>query len=229
MTPAAPPAFAAALFDMDGLLIDSERVILSAWLEASRHHGHALTQEDYVAVIGRNGPESREILIELLGGAGPFRAVRSHAAALMAALPDEPRFPLKPGVVELLSVLRAAGIPCAVASSSNADEIRHRLGQVGVLDHFDAVSGGNEVPRGKPDPAVYLLAAERIGVPAARCLAFEDSENGALAALASGAQLVMVPDLKHPAPHVAERSLHVLPSLHHAIAHVPAWFGAPLP
>ena len=218
--------FRAALFDMDGLLIDSERVILAAWLRASTEHGLVLEMADYVAVIGRSGAESRTLLIDLVGDEETFRTVRRRALDLIANRADVPRFPLKPGVVELLSALKRAGVPCAVASSSNALEIRHRLEAVGVLHHFDAVTGADEVARGKPDPAVYLLAAARIGIDPVHCLAFEDSENGTLAALASGAQVVVVPDLKHPAPHIVQRSYRVFESLHHAIEHVPAWFGA---
>ena len=114
---------------------------------------------------------------------------------------------------------------CGVASSSRAAEIRQRLQAVGVLHTFASIAGGDEVPRGKPDPAVYELAASRLGVPASACLVFEDSENGALAALAAGAQVVLVPDLRTPSNAVAGRSLHVLSSLHDAIGQVPHWFS----
>jgi beta-phosphoglucomutase-like phosphatase (HAD superfamily) len=120
--------------------------------------------------------------------------------------------------------LEAAGVPCGVASSSRVAEIRHRLGAVGVLRFFRAVTGGDEVPRGKPDPAIYLLAASRLGAAPADCIAFEDSENGAKAAQAAGIRVVVVPDLRHPAPEVLARSHRVLGSLEEATAHVPHWF-----
>jgi beta-phosphoglucomutase-like phosphatase (HAD superfamily) len=112
-----------------------------------------------------------------------------------------------------------------VASSSSAAQIRHRLHQVDVMRHFEALAGGDEVPRGKPDPAVYQLAASRLGVRACDCVAFEDSDNGARSALASGAQVVLVPDLGLPSRSVIERSLHRLGTLHEAIEHVPRWFS----
>jgi beta-phosphoglucomutase-like phosphatase (HAD superfamily) len=111
-----------------------------------------------------------------------------------------------------------------VASSSRVEEIRHRLGHVGVLDHFDVVTGGDEVPRGKPDPAIYRLAASRLGVAPADCIAFEDSENGARAAQAAGIRVVIVPDLKRPANEVLARAHGVIDSLEDALAHVPHWF-----
>ena len=119
---------------------------------------------------------------------------------------------------------RAAGIPCAVASSSSVDEIRHRLGHVDVLKYFRSIAGGNEVTHGKPDPALYLLAAARLGVAPEDCIAFEDSENGARAAQAAGIRVVVVPDLRHPAPDVLARSHGVLASLEDAMTHMPHWF-----
>ena len=103
-------------------------------------------------------------------------------------------------------------------------EIRHRLGHVDVLKYFRCITGGNEVTHGKPDPALYLLAAARLGVAPEHCIAFEDSENGARAAQAAGVRVVIVPDLKHPPADVAARAHGVLGSLSEAIAHVPHWF-----
>jgi len=216
--------FDAVLFDMDGLLLDSERVLMNAWTAAAAEEGVVIPPEAYTAVIGRAAQESHALFTEMLGGAERHARLRTKVVERLQAPREGPVFPLKPGVVELLGALRAQGVPCAVASSSGADEIRHRLQVVGVLHHFDAVAGGNEVARGKPDPAVYRLAASRLGIPATACIAFEDSENGARAALAAGATLVVVPDLRRPAAEVMARCLHELASLHEAQAHLPRWF-----
>jgi HAD superfamily hydrolase (TIGR01509 family) len=218
--------FDAVLFDMDGLLLDSERVLMKAWTAAAAEEGVAIPPEAYTAVIGRAAQESHALFTEMLGGAERHARLREKIVERLHAERDSPIFPLKPGVVDLLAALRARGVPCAVASSSGADEIRHRLEVVGVLHHFDVVAGGNEVARGKPDPAVYALAASRLGVPATDCIAFEDSDNGARAALAAGATLVVVPDLRRPAADVIGRCLHVLDSLQDAVDHVPTWFPA---
>ncbi|HMA31988.1 MAG TPA: HAD family phosphatase [Casimicrobiaceae bacterium] len=218
--------FRAAIFDMDGLLIDSERAVMRAWVDAAQEFGIALEPDVYADVVGRAEPESTEMLVSILGGGAAFRAVRSRAAGVLSRENRDHVFPLKSGVRELLALLRSMDVLCAVASSSAATEIRHRLGAVDVLGHFGAVAGGDEVPRGKPDPAVYLLAAERLGVPARVCLAFEDSENGARAALAAGAQVVVVPDLRSPPEAVARSSLRVFRTLTEAIEFVPGWFAA---
>jgi beta-phosphoglucomutase-like phosphatase (HAD superfamily) len=135
-----------------------------------------------------------------------------------------PTFPLKSGAQALLTELAQAGIPCAVASSSPVDEIRSRLGRVSVLQFFRAIAGGDEVDRGKPDPAVYRLAAHRLGVPVDSCLAFEDSDNGARAAVSAGMAVIIVPDLKPPVAEVAELSFRILRKLDGAIEHVADWF-----
>jgi beta-phosphoglucomutase-like phosphatase (HAD superfamily) len=211
---------------MDGLLIDSERAIMRAWVAGARELGIVLAEDDFVQCVGRAAPESDAILTGILGSREAFDAAGTRARALLReeAAGGDPVFPLKPGAFALLGALREAGVPCAVASSSRVAEIRHRLGAVGVLDFFQAVTGGDEVPRGKPDPAIYLLAASRLDAVPADCIAFEDSENGAKAAQAAGIRVVVVPDLRHPAPEVLARSHHVLSSLDDALAHVPHWF-----
>ncbi|WP_321906877.1 HAD family hydrolase [Burkholderia cenocepacia] len=217
--------FSAALFDMDGLLVDSERTIMNTWIDVSNAHGVVLTEIDYLQIVGRSFAEGQVILARLIGDPATFDAVRIRVREQLAAPEPHPKFPLKPGAFALLDALAQAGIPCAVASSSAGDVIRARLGAVGVLPFFRAIAGGDEVARGKPDPAVYRLAAERLGVPAHACVAFEDSDFGAQSATGAGAAVVTVPDLKAPTPEIVALSLHVLASLDDAIALVPSWFG----
>jgi beta-phosphoglucomutase-like phosphatase (HAD superfamily) len=220
--------FRAAIFDMDGLLIDSERAIMRAWIAGARELGIELAEDEFAQCIGRARPESDAILIGLLGGHEAFRATGAKAQALLreglAEGGGEPVFPLKSGALMLLSALRDANVPCAVASSSGVAEIRHRLGHVGVLGFFKAIAGGDEDTHGKPDPALYLLAATRLDVPPEACIAFEDSENGARAAQSAGIRVVVVPDLRHPPAEVLARSHGVLGSLEDAMAQMPHWF-----
>ncbi|WP_322086017.1 HAD family phosphatase [Burkholderia sp. BCC1999] len=217
--------FSAALFDMDGLLVDSERTIMNTWIDVSNAHGVALTVTDYLQIVGRSFAEGQVILARLIGNPDTFDAVRTRVREQLAAPEPHPKFPLKPGAFALLDALARAGIPCAVASSSAGEVIRARLDAVGVLPFFRAIAGGDEVARGKPDPAVYRLAAERLGVPAHACVAFEDSDFGAQSAAGAGASVVTVPDLKAPTPEIIALSLHVLASLDDAVALVPSWFG----
>jgi HAD superfamily hydrolase (TIGR01509 family) len=213
--------FTAAIFDMDGLLLDSERIIMQAWLSSAQEERLVLSEPDFLQVVGCGAEESRTRLSELLGGHGRFQLVRDRARAKLRTQPGVV-FPLKPGALRLLALLRQRGVPCAVASSTFVDEVRCRLEKVGVLDFFQAVAGGDEVSRSKPDPAVYLLAAERLGVPPLRCLAFEDSDLGARAAHQAGLRVVVVPDLK---AHVFDSAYMQLCSLEDAVAHLDRWFS----
>ncbi len=219
--------FTAAIFDMDGLLLDSERVIMQAWMESAQAQGLPLARADFLQVVGYGTVESHARLSTLLGGDDGFQRVRDRVRARLNG-PAAVVFPLKPGALSLLQQLRARGVPCAVASSTNVHEVRRRLAQVDVLELFQAIAGGDEVARSKPDPAVYLLAAERLGVAPQRCLAFEDSEHGARAAHAAGLAVVMVPDLKS---HDFGPAYMNLFSLEDAMTHIDHWFSerAPCP
>jgi len=210
---------------MDGLLLDSERPVRDAWLQVAAQLGVALTPAAYLDLIGRNHRDSSQRLRaifnddQLLDEAG-----RRVGAALDQRFGTRP-FDVKPGARRLLHGLRAAEIPCAVASSTGHAEIQRRLTRAGLIEFFAAVCGGDEVARGKPEPDIYLLAVDRLGASPTRSLAFEDSGHGALAALAAGLDVVVVPDLKPAEPAWQSRSLAVLSTLEAACAHSEAWFG----
>lgn len=216
--------FEAVIFDMDGLLLDSERPIRDAWLEIGQAHGVMLDAPTYQRVIGRSMVEVHAILGEVFG-VERYRRAADEVAALLEARHAVQGYPAKAGAAALLGWLGERGVTCGLASSSYRAKILHRLGTAALLDRFAAIAGGDEVARGKPAPDVYLLAAERLGVAPAACLAFEDSDNGARAALEAGMKVVIVPDLVEPHPEVAAQCLR-LASLEAAPALCDAWFGA---
>jgi HAD superfamily hydrolase (TIGR01509 family) len=215
--------FDAAIFDMDGLLIDSERAIMRLWLEASAQLGRALSEAEYLPIIGRAAPDCAAILSELLGKKRFERAARQVYDAAISADPAV-LFPQKPGARLILSLLREKGIRCAVASSTISAEVRRRLTAVGLLEFFDVAVGGDQVSKGKPDPALYRLATEMLASEPGRCLAFEDSENGVASAAAAQVKVVHIPDLKPPSSASQALSFEVLTSLTAAISRVDCWF-----
>lgn len=218
--------FTAAVFDMDGLLLDSERPIRDAWLNAAAALGAPLTEADYLSVVGRNEREGNARLLEVFGGnAELLGATRRRADALIAERFGAAPFDVKPGAARLLRALHDAALPCAVASSTAHREVERRLERAGLLGFFGAVCGGDEVARGKPEPDLYQLAIQRLGVEAHRCVAFEDSNHGARAALAAGLAVVVVPDLKPAEPEWQARCLAVLGSLEQASERSLDWFG----
>ena len=218
-------AFAAAIFDMDGLLLDSERPIRDAWLRAARETGAALSETSYLTVVGANDADSKTALSALLGGESAYLRVQTRADALLRAHEAQAGYAAKAGAGAILELLVARGVICGVASSTRRPEVHRRLDAAGLRGYFRSISGGDEVARGKPHPDLYLLAAGRLQVQPAACLAFEDTERGARSALAAGMAVVIVPDLKRPGPATQAACLGVLDSLADALPHCAGWFG----
>lgn len=224
-TAAAPATYRAAVFDMDGLLLDSERPVRDAWMQTAAEFGVPLTPAAYLDLIGRNHHDSALRLRAIFGDDALLADANRRASALLAERFGDKPFNVKPGARRLLACLQAARIPCAVASSTHHAEVGRRLTRAGLLDFFAVVCGGDEVARGKPEPDIYLLAVKRLDAHAATTLAFEDSGHGALAAIAAGLGVVVVPDLKAPEPTWQVRSVAVLDSLDAACARSTEWFG----
>ncbi len=210
--PGSPP-YDAVIFDMDGLLLDSERPIRDAWIEACHNQGFAFEIEQYDQVIGRNFRDSELILRELIDDEVLYAKIVAQTVESIETISKGAGFSLMAGAAELIQALQASGIRLAVASSSRRAEVKRRLTMAGVFDSFEALACGDEVSQGKPAPDLFLLAAERLGVSPDRCLVFEDSEAGAMGALAAGMGVVLVPDLQPPSTEIRMMALEVLSSL----------------
>lgn len=202
----------AAIFDMDGLLIDSERIIMQACIAVAKEIGITYTQAEYAQLIGRAGPDSTRRMIEQLNGVENFNLVMQGLDARLAE--HNHSFPLKPGALDLLQYYQANNVVCSVASSSPMHHISHRLNQVDILDFFSHLTSGQEVKNGKPNPDIYLLAVQKLGLKVTECIAFEDSETGARAAIAAGLKVVVVPDLQQPSDYVKKHCHQVVNNLH---------------
>jgi len=205
--------FKAAIFDMDGLLIDSERVIMQACVAAAQHIGITYTQTDYLELTGRAWKDAKPIMIQQFNGEANFNLIMQGLDKELAK--HENSFPLKLGALDLLQHYQQQQIVCSVASSSAMHHITHRLSRVGVHDYFTHFTSGQEVEHSKPNPDIYLLAVEKLGLTVDDCIAFEDSEPGALAAIAAGLSVVVVPDLKNPSEFVEQNCHQVVESLSH--------------
>ncbi len=216
--------FSAAIFDMDGLLLDSERPVRDAWFVLARQHELTLTETTYLQCIGKNTIDTDAILSPVFQNSLPYRDACAAVARLLEDAFAAEGYAVKPGVFELLQWLRKAGIPCGVASSTDKEEVMHRLQRADLLEFFDGVSGGDEVSRGKPSPDLFLLAANRLQTPPQQCLVFEDSEFGAMGGLAAGMSVVLVPDLKTPSAAIQAQCLAVLDSLEQTLPLRDEWF-----
>ncbi|WP_343698576.1 HAD family phosphatase [Caulobacter sp.] len=206
----------AVVFDMDGLLLDTETVYRAAMIEAGSVFGIEFTGATYAALVGKTNPESALLLAELYGENFPVRAyferVWSDVEDLLAA---ETR--LKAGVVEILDYLDDRGLPRGIATSNGMLSVEKYLGRFDLLHRFNAVVAHQDVTRHKPNPDPYLLAAQRIGVDPIHCLALEDSHPGVRAAHAAGMMTVMVPDILDPNEEMHDKCVHIADSLHHVM------------
>jgi HAD superfamily hydrolase (TIGR01509 family) len=206
----------AAIFDMDGLLIDTEAVYIEAYHAAAQAIGTKMPLELCHAMIGMPTRECEAMIQHHFGPAfsvEQFQARFNEHARLML----DADVPVKPGAVELLVWLGERGLPLAIATSSRATTVQRHLGRAGLLGHFKAITTRHDVERGKPHPDVYLEAARRLGVAPERCIAFEDSNVGLTAAHAAGTMAIMVPDIVPPSPEVLAKCLKVVPDLHAAL------------
>ena len=203
---------AAILFDMDGLLIDSERMAQEATFVTAGLLGHPISEAIALRMIGLGSDALGRMLIAEFGAHFPFDAYQrvwnEHYQARIAK-----GVPVKSGVFEALAAVRAVGLRCAVATSTSTHFARHKLEKAGLLAHFDVVVGRDAVTHGKPAPDLYLHAAGQLGVDAADCWAFEDSLPGLTAAVASGARAHWVPDLAHINAHELPSGVETIESL----------------
>ena len=218
-------AVSAVIFDMDGLMFDTERLARDAWRRAMAEHGYALDDEVYLTAVGRTVDGACGVFVDAFGPGLPIADIEAAKARYLRDL-LEPGPPLKPGLLTLLDGLEALRLPLAVASATARAEIERRLAGVGLLRRFGAVVGGDEVAHGKPAPDLFLLAADRLGARPGGCLVFEDSEAGVHAAVAAGMAVVVVPDLVEPSSSVRALAEAVLPSLAEALKVVGAQGGA---
>jgi HAD superfamily hydrolase (TIGR01509 family) len=217
--------FQAVIFDLDGLLLDTERVALAAFAETCTHFGLEDHSELFVRCIGTNESLGGEILRQGLTGKVDYQAFEEawsrRCIARMAAQPVA----VKAGAVELFEQLAGLDIPKAVATSSRTARARRKLTDAGLLHHFAAVVGGDQVLHSKPAPDIYLRTAALLGVAPQGCLALEDSENGVRAAVRAGMTVVQIPDLVAPSDalralgHIVLTSLHEVASYPFAVRH----------
>lgn len=212
---------AAVIFDMDGLLLDSERIAFAIGRETSEHLGVAWSEEVALGMIGLNSRDGYRLLVESFGTDFPVEAHQAEFGRRYEIAITEGRFPLKAGVIELFARLETLKIPMAVATSTRRSRALPKLAGVGLLPRLAGVVAGDEVAQGKPAPDIYLAAARLLGAEPAACLVLEDSNTGVRGGLAAGARVAMVPDLLPPAADVLAAGVPCFASLAEVAALLP--------
>ena len=187
----------AVVFDMDGLLLDTEPISRKTFVAACRVCNYEPDLKIYHRCIGTNAKRTREILSEGYGPDFPYDEIqkvwlRGYEEATLQAIP------IKPGAVSLLVYLEQRQLKKALATSTRKENAIKKLSNAQIVHYFDFILGGDQITRGKPDPEMYLTACRELGADPQRCLALEDSENGVRSALSAGLMVIQVPDLLQP-------------------------------
>ena len=190
-----------AVFDMDGVIFDSERACFECWLEAADMLKVKGMREFYPRIIGTNANQTLRMAREAfdgITGTGTAEELQRLSSEIFHRRYDNGGLPLKKGAEEILGYLRDEGIRTALASSTRTQQVIRELTNAGLIDYFDSVTGGDSVTVSKPDPQIYLIACEKLGSLPGDTFAIEDSFNGIRSAHRAGMRPLMVPDMIPP-------------------------------
>lgn len=183
---------------MDGLLLDTEKLLVRFWVQAANEAGFPMTREHALSIRSLHRSFAIPYLRGLFGEDFDYLKIRSRRMELMKEhLADSP-LELKDGARELLEFLRENKLRAAIATATDLERTREYLTHVGIFGCFDEIVCATMVKRGKPEPDIYIYAAEQLGLPPCECYALEDSPNGVKSAAGAGCRTIMVPDLTEP-------------------------------
>lgn len=205
--------FKAAIFDMDGLILDSERAVLDCWNIVAERHGLEDIRPFSLSVIGRNVADTNRMFEERYGTEPGAVAIRAEKRVIFWERFEQGLVPLKPYSLELLQKMKDLGMKIALASSSSREDVVYEMEALGAKPYFDAIICGDQVTKSKPDPEIFLKAADILGVKPSECIGLEDSFNGVRSCKAAGLYTVMVPDILQPDEETAKLTDVIVDSL----------------
>lgn len=211
----------AVIFDMDGVIFDTEKLCLDCWTILAEKNNLQGMNEAFVKCVGTNAGRTKEIMLEQYGADFDYDGFAAEASKLFHEVEERDGLPLKPGVVEMLEALKGAGIPIGLASSTRLASVEKELKDAGLYDYFQVVVGGDLLKKSKPEPDIYLMACEKMGVEPKDAYAIEDSHNGIRSAYSAGMHPLMVPDLLPPTDEMREKSEVIVKDLFE----LKQWFG----
>ena len=205
----------AIVLDMDGLMVDTEPLSRRAWDQVLAMYGHTLDHAIYNSIIGYRFDESAATLIKTYDLPANIDTLARQKETKLATIRAS-GIPVMPGLYELHAAINRRALPWSVATSSPRDHALEILQQIGLQDSCRIIAAGDEVPRGKPAPDIYLLAAERLGISPAHCMALEDSSPGCRSALAAGMMVGAIPNRDTKTADFSAVD-HIFPSLHDVV------------
>lgn len=194
----------AVIFDMDGVLIDTEKYLNIFWRQAAKEYGFHMTEEHALLIRSLAGKYAGPKLKGLYGASFDYEKIRARRKELMKQHIEQNGVEKKPGVDKLLKYLKEKGYKIAVATATDFERTHKYLKEIGIFQYFDKIVCADIVENGKPMPDIYLYACQQIGEEPKNCLAVEDSPNGILSATRAGCPTIMVPDLTEPEEEIFE-------------------------
>lgn len=205
--------YQAVVFDMDGVIFDTERLVIEFWKEVAKKHNIPNVEHTCIQCLGTNRVRTREIFLENYGADFPFDPYRAEVTELFNTHYKGVPLPTKPGIRELLNYLQEQDIKVGLASSTAQHLVRDEIGTAGLLPYFQTLVCGDMVEHSKPAPDIFLKACEILNADPTKSIAIEDSFNGIRSAHCAGMTPIMVPDQVQPTDEIRTLAFHVMPSL----------------
>ena len=205
--------YQAVVFDMDGVIFDTERLVIEFWKEVAKKHNIPNIEHTCIQCLGTNRVRTREIFLGNYGADFPYDPYRAEVTELFNTHYKGVPLPTKPGVRELLSYLQEQDIKVGLASSTAQHLVRDEIGTAGLLPYFQTLVCGDMVEHSKPAPDIFLKACEILNADPTKSIAIEDSFNGIRSAHCAGMTPIMVPDQVQPTDEIRALAFHVMPSL----------------
>ncbi len=206
------------IFDMDGLIFDSERVFMNELRDVAGGYGYNITEENYVKTLGLTGDALYTLNKSVYGSGYPHYELSRMARERVDKIALSSGLPVKPGIDPLLSFLYNENIPCSVASSTHLRYVEKYLAAANLRQYFDTVIGGDMVSKSKPEPDIFLAAAKN--TPRGECIVLEDSENGIIAAARAGIPVICIPDMVFPSADIKALTAAVMTTADEVIEYI---------
>lgn len=202
------------IFDMDGLMFDTERLSFWAWREVGSKCGYSIDEELYKKTLGINSRATDQVYLDHFGQDFPIKSMRIEKDKFLDEYLSSKGIPVKDGLYDLLDFLKYKNLKKAVATSTSRESALALLKLAGVDEYFDNILCGDEIEKSKPNPEIFLKSASKLNCPPEKCLVLEDSEAGVIAANTAGMLTVMIPDMKQPGEEIKKLVYKQLNSLH---------------
>lgn len=202
-----------AIFDMDGVLLNSEILYQRFWLMALEHFGYKPEPEQMLQLQSLSGKNAERKLKEFFGEQLDYQRTKQKRIELMDSYIEQNGVEMKNGADTTLKALKEMGLRTALATSSPSERAKNHLSRVGIYDYFDKYICGEMVQNSKPAPDIYLMACEKLGLNPDECIAVEDSQNGAISAITAGCRTIVVPDISPCSDKVLKEAFAVTDSI----------------